>query len=455
VRGELHSSEPVPSTRELARALGISRLPVLNAYAQLLAEGHFQTRPGSGTFVAATIAAPRLDESGNGSDAAPRRMSLSAQALPKFERPSWAEHLGPFQLGQPELQSFPIHIWSRLVSRHSRGVKVSALQYGSPMGLEELRQSIAAYLRASRGVRCDPQQIMIVSGSQQAVDISTRALLDPGSPVWVEDPGYWLVHQVLNAARCTAIPVPVDSEGLNVAAGMKLHHEARAAFVAPSHQYPLGVTMSAARRLQLLDWACQVGSWIIEDDYDSEYRYDSMPIASLQGLDTCARVIYTGSFSKLLFPSLRLGYIVIPSDLVERFAAVRQTMDICPSHSSQAVLAEFIREGHFSRHIRRMRKIYEERRRVLVKEIKRKFPLCQIVGAEAGMHLTLLFGARMPDREIAAKAVHENLWLSALSPSYLGSSPRHGLVLGFGNTRVGQIPSAVLLLKRILSGWEV
>ncbi len=453
-RGDLRGGEPIASTRELARDLRISRLPVLNAYNQLLAEGHFESRAGSGTFVATTIPAHSgPNNSGrNGTTLAPRLISARALALPKFERPSWAEQLGAFQVGQPELKNFPIQLWSRLASRYFRELKVGALQYGHPMGLEELRQALAAYLRTSRGVRCESDQIMIVSGSQQALDISTRVLVDAGAPVWVEEPGYWLVHHVLRAAGCRAIPVPVDSEGLDVSAGMKLHRNARAAYVSPSHQYPLGVTMSATRRFQLLEWASKAGSWIIEDDYDSEYRYDSMPIASLQGLDSNARVIYTGTLSKVLFPSLRLGYIVIPPDLVDRFAAVRQSMDICPSHASQAILAAFIREGHFARHIRRMRKVYEERRELLIEQIERELSAsCTVMGAEAGMHLTLMFRDKLDDRQIAKRAIQRKLWLSSLSLSYIGRAPCHGLVLGFGNTPVKQIPSAILQLNEILS----
>jgi len=453
VRGDLRGGELVPSTRELARELRVSRLPVLNAYSQLLAEGHFESRAGSGTFIAATIPAhgPSRDSHRSRPGAGPRAISLRARALPAFERPFWAESLGAFQVGQPELRNFPVEIWSRLAARYSRSLKVRDLQYGHPLGLEELRQAIATYLRTSRGVRCEAAQIMVVSGSQQALDISVRVLLDAGAPVWVENPGYWLVQHVLTAAGCRLIPVPVDADGLDVAAGIKLHRNARAAFVAPSHQYPLGVTMSATRRFQLLEWASQAGSWIIEDDYDSEYRYGSMPIASLQGLDTSARVIYTGTFSKVLFPSLRLGYIVMPGDLVERFAAVRQAMDICPAHASQAVLAEFIREGHFGRHVRKMRKVYEERRQILVEEIERVLgPRHRMMGAAAGMHVALLFGDRHRDRELTVKAAQKKLWLSALSLSYAGAPVRQGLVLGFGNTPAEQIPAAIGLLKTLL-----
>jgi GntR family transcriptional regulator/MocR family aminotransferase len=316
------------------------------------------------------------------------------------------------------------------------------------MGLPELRETIAVYLRTARGVHCEAGQIMIVSGSQQALDLTTRVIVDPGAAVWVEEPGYWLVHYVLRAVGCRSVPVPVDAEGLNVAAGIRLNRKARAAFVAPSHQYPLGVTMSATRRLQSLEWARRAGAWIVEDDYDSEYRYNSKPIASLQGMDQHNRVIYIGTFSKVMFPALRLGYIVIPPDLVERFAAMRQSMDLCPSHIPQAVMLEFIREGHFARHIRRMRPIYAERREVLVTELARVFgEEAAIIGDEAGMHLALLLPKLRNDQKVAARAAKESLWLSPLSASYVGKSPRHGFVLGFGNTRANQIPAAVLQLK--------
>ena len=232
------------------------------------------------------------------------------------------------------------------------------------MGLKQLHNVIAVYMRTSRAVRCEPQQIMIVSGSQQALDLSVRVLLNSGDPIWMEEPGYWLARHVLTAAGCRIVPVPVDTDGLDVAAGIKLCCSARAALVAPSHQYPLGVTMSAARRLQLLHWARQAGSWIMEDDYDSEYRFESKPIASLQGLDDTSRVIYIGTFSKVLFPSLRVGYLVIPGDLVDHFLGMRHAMDVSPPHLFQAVLADFIAEGHFSRHVRRMRALYGEQQEI-------------------------------------------------------------------------------------------
>jgi GntR family transcriptional regulator / MocR family aminotransferase len=457
IRRELRAGELVPSSRWLARELRVSRLPVLNAYAQLLAEGYFESRVGSGTFVASSLPAQHrsLGAATATIGKASRRISSHATAMPPYQRPVWAGSLGPFQIGQPDLHSFPMDIWSKLIARYSRRVQVKGLQYGDPMGLLELRETIAVYLRTARGVRCEAGQIMIVSGSQQALDLTTRVIVDPGAAVWVEEPGYWLVHYVLRAAGCRAVPVPVDAEGLNVAAGMRLNRKARAVFVAPSHQYPLGVTMSATRRLQLLEWAQRAGAWIVEDDYDSEYRYNSKPIASLQGMDHHDRVIYIGTFSKIMFPALRLGYIVIPPDLVERFAAMRQSMDLCPPHTPQAVMLEFIREGHFARHIRRMRPIYAERREVLVTELARAFGEdAEIIGDEAGMHLTLLLPKLHKDEQLAARAAKESLWLSPLSASYVGRSPRHGFVLGFGNTRANQIPAAVRQLKRLCAAWS-
>ncbi len=455
IRDGLRPGELVPSTRSLARALGISRLPILNAYSKLLAEGYFETRVGAGTFIASSLpgrANARITKYAPSTSRGKRQISNNAASLPPYERPSWAESLGPFQVGQPDLHKFPIEIWLKLVARYSRRIRVKALQYGDAMGLTRLREAIATYVRTSRGVRCGAEQIMIVSGSQQALDLATRVLLDARTAAWVEEPGYWLVHRVLQSAGCRAVPVPVDSNGLIVAAGIKLNRKARAAFVTPSHQYPLGVTMSATRRLELMEWAQKAGAWIIEDDYDSEYRFDGMPIASLQGLDRNARVIYIGTFSKIMFPSLRLGYIIIPPDLVERFAAMRQVLDLCPPHLTQAVMADFIREGHFARHIRRMRPIYAERRRVLMGELERELgDQLQIVGDEAGMHLATFLAGNRNDREIAAKAARQSLCLSSLSSLYLGSASRRGFVLGFGNAKANEISQAVRHLKRLAS----
>ena len=458
LRGDLRPGQRVPSSRELAGELRVSRFPALNAYAQLLAEGYFESRVGAGTFVSVSLpeqqlAAHRPSTSSPVAETPSGARSVARRSLlyPDFKTSPALRGWGAFGVHQPAFDQFPFPIWSSLVARHSRNPHVNAIHHVDPRGSERFRIAIGDYLRTARGVQCDPGQIMIVSGSQQALDITARVLMDPGNPVWVEEPGYRLERAALTAAGCRLVPVPVDNEGIDVAAGIRPSRHARAAFVTPSHHYPLGSTMSASRRLQLLNWAQSSGAWIVEDDYDSEYRYDSQPIASLHGLDVDARVIYIGTFSKVLFPSLRLGYIVIPPDLVERFVAVRHVMDIFPPYLFQEVLADFLVEGHFARHIRRMRHVYGERRSALVDSLREEFTdMLQIHGAQAGMHLAVTLPEGMNDVEIARRAAGERLWLWPLSPSYMGGSPRHGFVLGFGSVPKDHTPRAVRLLRTII-----
>lgn len=455
VKRRLHPRQRVPSTRMLAGEIGVSRMPVLNAYAQLLAEGYFESHVGSGTRVCRSLpdqSVGRLAKSQTSLPQLSGRRSISHRAVrvASANRLPW-HGFGAFGIGQVAFERFPAQIWSSLVTRHCRHMDPRSAHYGELMGLRLLRETIGSYLGTARAVSSDAEQIMIVAGSQQALEITARVLLDRGTPVWMEEPGYSLMRNVLTLTGCRIVPVPVDEEGLDVAAGTRLSRSARAAFVTPSHQYPLGVTTSASRRLQLLHWAQTTGAWIIEDDYDSEYRYDSMPIASLQGLDSHARVIYIGTFSKVLFPSLRMGYVVIPYDLIERFRAVRLAMDIGAPTFHQLVVADFIREGHFARHIRRMRTVYRERRSALVECLRKEFgPDIQIAGAEAGMHLALLMPGLKNDVEIATKAAGQKLWLWPLSPAYAGKKPRQGFILGFGNTPVEEIPRATRKMRNVL-----
>ena len=453
--GNLRPGQQMPSTRALAVELRLSRIPVLTAYAQLLAEGYCETRAGAGTFVCRSLP----QESWNGREAARikpqvfkrRSVSRRGQLLRPYQQQPWLGGLGAFCLGQPAYDEFPYPVWSRLVARYSRHAVAGTLHYGGPMGHEGLRRAIATYLRTSRAVRCEPRQIMIVSGSQQALELTSRLLLDEGDAAWIEEPGYWLTRQVLTAAGCRPVPIPVDSEGLNVAEGRKRCGRARAAYITPSHQFPLGATMTASRRLELLHWAARAGAWIVEDDYDSEYRYDSMPIASLQGLDRNDRVIYIGTFSKTMFPALRLGYLVLPEDLVERFAGIRNAMDLGSPHLYQAVLADFISEGHFARHIRRMRQLYNQRRLALVDSLRKQFGReVEILGAEAGMHLAVTLPGKFRDREVALRAAGEKLWMTPLSSAYSERPAKQGFILGFGGTAVEEIPAAVGRLKTLL-----
>jgi GntR family transcriptional regulator / MocR family aminotransferase len=452
LRGDIRPGQQVPSSRDLATELRVSRFPVLDAYAQLLAEGYFESRTGSGTFVSSSLPVRALQPNPR-SEPSPdsRRLARRAALLPAIQQTPWRDKWGAFGVHQPAIEHFPFERWSRLVARYSRKSGPDVLHNIDALGAWRFREAICAYLRTSRSVRCEPSQIMIVSGSQQALEITARVLLDPGDPVWVEEPIYQLTRAVLVGSGCRLIPVPVDEEGMNVGEGIRQCHDARVAFVTPSHQYPLGSTMSASRRLQLLHWAQTEGSWIVEDDYDSEYRYETMPISSLQGLDSDSRVIYIGTFSKVLFASIRLGYIVIPPDLVERFSAIRFAMDIFPPYLYQEVLAEFMFEGDFARHIRKMRALYDERRHAMLEGIyKHLGGLAEVHGAEAGMHMTITLPDHLRDTEIAIHAANEKLWLWPLSTSYISRPSRQGFVLGFGSTPIEQIQPAIKTLSRVI-----
>ncbi len=294
---------------------------------------------------------------------------------------------------------------------------------------------------------------MVVSGSQQALDITARVLLDPGDCVLVEEPGYQLQRTLLSAAGCRLMQVPVDDQGMDIVRSPQIKG-VKAAFVTPSHHFPIGSTMSATRRLHLLNWAQNAGAWIIEDDYDSEYRFDARPIASLQGLDVNERVIYIGTFSKMLFPSLRVGYIVIPRDLVSLFEAVRFAMDIFPPYLNQEVLADFMKLGHLGQYVRKMRRIYGERRSVLIESIHAEFgDFFEVLGAPAGIHVSVALPAGFNDLDISDRAATEGLFLWPLSRHYAGE-PRHGFVLGFGGICAEQIPAAVKRMRAVVLDGE-
>jgi GntR family transcriptional regulator / MocR family aminotransferase len=452
----LRPLQQIPSTRALASDLGISRIPILEAYSQLLAEGFLESRVGAGTFISSQLAA-QLGAS-QGSNGAPRvgvestrPVSRTSRAL-RLKIEPWAYGQGAFAIGQVATDQFPTDTWVRLVARHSRNVSGASLHFSDPRGSPDLRAAIADYLRTARGVNCDADQVIVVGGSQEALDLSARVLLDPESSVWLEEPGYNLARHALALPGCNLVPVPVDREGLNVALGIKLCPTARAAYVTPSHQFPLGVTMSAARRIQLLNWAQTSGAWIIEDDYDSEYRYGGTPIASLQGLDANARVIYIGTFSKILFPSLRVGYLVVPKDLVDRFMAMRVAMSIYPPYLTQAVLTDFINQGHFSRHIRRTRLLYAERRARLTQCLESEFGSeLSVLEGESGMNLVVMLPEHARDVELSRRAAARGLWLWPLSPYYLGQ-PYKGFVLGFGNVQASEMPAAVRRMSQVLRG---
>src|ERR1700728_1654616 len=414
IDGQMRPGQRVPSTRALAAELKISRIPVLNAYEQLLAEGYFETFVGAGTCVARSIPddaqRPPAEKARRGAQQpegkpGPRPMSRRGLALAQVPPQSWLDNMGAFRVSLPALDHFPVGVWSKLVNRHSRRQPRQLMAYGTAMGHLPFREAIAEYLGTVRAVRCDASQILVTTGSQLGLQLSAQVLLDADDPVWIEEPGYHGARHALMTAGAKLIPVPVDQEGLNIAEGIRRAPKARAVYITPSHQYPLGWTMSATRRMMLLNWATRSGAWIIEDDYDSEYRFGGRPIASLQGLDTDARVIYVGTFSKVMFPALRLGYVVVPKDLVPAFSAARDAADIFSSTLYQAVMTDFIREGHFARHIRKMRMLYLERRTALVEGIQSQMSgKLEVIGAEAGMHLVALLPAGVSDVALSKEA---------------------------------------------------
>jgi GntR family transcriptional regulator/MocR family aminotransferase len=436
--GRLRTGARLPSTRTLAGDLGVSRNTVLAAFGQLLAEGYLEGRVGAGTTVAQTLpeALLRARPEARGSLAPGVRPRLSRRGLAIVgTRPApgrGAPVARPFRPGLPGIDAFPFEVWTRLVARRWRRVPRQLLDYGDPAGFGPLRDAVAAYLRESRAVRGEAEQVIVVSGAQQAVDLAARVLLDPGDAAWVEDPGYPGARGALAAAGARIVPVPVDAEGLDVTAGAARAPDARLVHVTPSHQYPLGVTMSLARRLALLEWASRSGAWVLEDDYDSEYRYAGRPLAALQGLDTAGRVIYAGTFSKVLFPALRLGYLVVPPDLADAFLAARALADRHPPSVTQAALADFIEGGHFARHIRRTRALYAERQAALVRAASRVLEgVLSVRPAESGMHLVGWLPGGVDDRAAAEAALRHGLEAPPLSAYRVRPRPEGGLVLGY------------------------
>lgn len=436
--GRISPGAQIPSSRELARELGVARNTVLNAVEQLIAEGYLQGEHGSGTYVNRTLPddtlrVSRLQVSTAKSTRENYPLSLRSRGLttisallPSAGRPK------PFHPAVPAVDAFPFHLWAKLVQKQWRRNPSDLLGFGEPAGYLPLRRAIAAYVTVARAVRCEAEQVIIVSGAQQALDLASRLVIDPGDPVWIEEPGYPGARAVLLAAGARLVPVPVDEEGLNVQAGISRKASARLAYVTPSHQFPLGFTMTLARRLELITWAHRARAWILEDDYDSEYRYTSRPMPALQGLDPGGRVIYVGTFSKVLFPSLRLGYLVAPAELVDDFIAARTVVSGQPPLIEQAVLTEFITEGHFGRHLRRMRALYEERQAIFLFEAKRRLTdFVDVRASGAGMHAIGLLPRGVDDRAVARVAAAQEVETIPLSGFYRGPEKQSGLMLGF------------------------
>ncbi|HEV8195454.1 MAG TPA: PLP-dependent aminotransferase family protein [Gemmatimonadales bacterium] len=458
LEGRLPAGGGLPSTRALARDLCVSRSTVIQAYEQLRLEGYAQGRVGAATRVAVSLPDRSLRAPAGGFT--PRRAAVhpgraSARALEVTALNTRSPDLmdeapRAFRAGVPAVDIFPVDTWGRLMARRWRMVQAKSLSYGRPFGFLPLRQALTEYLGSARGVRCDPEQVLIVNGSQQGLDLAARVLLDPGDKVWLEDPGYNGARGAFAAAGASGVAVPVDEEGLVVREGRRLAPDARVAFVTPSRQLPLGVALSLARRLELLEWAGGSGSWIFEDDYDSEFRYVGRPLGALHGLDAHGCVIYAGTFSKVTFPSVRLGYLVVPPALVDVFAAVRSFADFSPPWLTQAVMTDFMTGGHFERHIRRMRALYKERQDTLVAQGRRELAgVLDIQPSDAGMTLLAWLPPGVSDVAAAAAAREHRVDVLPLS-SFCGRSIRPGLLLGYAGVREREIKDATVRLAQAL-----
>ncbi|NDV11925.1 PLP-dependent aminotransferase family protein [Crenobacter caeni] len=444
--GRLPHGARLPSSRALAGELGVARGSVSAAYEQLVAEGYLAARHGSGTYVSAPTLISTATEAPT---ANPRGLSARGHALVAASRlPNGLT--GAFAPGVPEIARFPHATWQRLVGQAQRKAGLELFAYRQDGGHPLLREALADYLTLSRGVRCDAAQILIVPGAQAALELTARLLAEPGDTVWVEEPGYGGAHAAFDAAALSMQPKPVDEHGLSPDAAPDLPSP-RLIYLTPSHQYPGGVVMPVTRRLELLETAARHDAWLIEDDYDSEFRYSSAPIPALQGLDKQGRVIYVGTFSKVLYPALRLGYLVLPDALVDPFRRAAARLYREGHYPEQAALARFIGDGHFARHIRAMRELYRQRqallRAVLARELGDALPLS---AGEAGLHLI----ARLPDNfdedALERSAASEGLWLRTWQRHCLTPTGTRALVLGYAGVEDRALAHAATRLARLL-----
>jgi GntR family transcriptional regulator / MocR family aminotransferase len=435
--GTLAEGARLPSARALASQLGVARGTVEAAYGQLAGEGYIQGRGAAGTFIA-PVAVPTA--------------SLPAPT-PRAARPAAPRGTPlPFQMGLPALDVFPRKLWTRLAARQAHALSPSAMVGQDPAGIAPLRQAIARYLAVARGIAVPPEHVIVTAGFQGALGLITRLLDVADRPVWMEEPGYFKASYGLRAAGARIVQVPVDQDGLDIAAGVALAPDARLAIVSPSHQSPLGMALSLPRRLQLLDWAAACGGWIVEDDYDSEFRYVGRPLPPLKSLDRAGRVLYVGTFSKTLFPGLHLGYLVAPPPLTQRLADCAAMLAPLAAADAQATLAAFLAEGHFGRHVRRMRQLYARRRAALAAELEKTFGAERVMLGAGGMQILLRLDDAIDDLAMVEACGAAGLAPSPLSRAYGGPSKRQGLLLSFTNLPPEQAPALVQRLARALSG---
>ncbi|MEO8484535.1 MAG: PLP-dependent aminotransferase family protein [Acidobacteriota bacterium] len=456
LEGSLSSGARLLSSRALADDLRVSRTTTLLAYEQLIAEGYVTARHGSGTFVADTLPDDLQHANTPAERASAIHPSVSKRGEALAALPPAAQRLsGPpraFRIGVPALDRFPRRLWAQLVNRRLRRTTIAELDYGDPAGQWPLRQAIAVHVSAARGTHCTPEQVFIVAGAQRGLELVAQTLLEPGDRAVVEDPGYPGAWSAFARAQARLCPVAVDDEGIDVLAIGRLRGRPRLAYVTPSHQFPLGVAMSLPRRLALLRWARDADAWIVEDDYDSEYRYSARPIPCLHGLASDGRVVYVGSFSKTLFPALRLGFLIVPEDVHARLASIRRAADVHPPAFDQLVVADLIAEGHYERHLRRTRAVCRERLEALQDAVARQRKgALRLRPVHAGLHAVADVADDVDMKRLASSAIAQGIELMPLSAYFTepGVEP-HAIVLGFGAVDVADIRKAVEKLARAI-----
>jgi GntR family transcriptional regulator / MocR family aminotransferase len=443
--GRLKPGVRLPSTREFARRHCVSRRTVVTVFERLALAGYLRTRVGSGTWVKESIPSP--PRPGKGASQTGQMYSGPLTGL-RYPYPA-----RPFRMHEPALHEFPVKVWTRVAGLRMRKLSPSLMAGYNPAGYTSLRAALASYLGSARGVKCATGQIVITSGTQQSLDILSRLLLKNGDPVWLEEPGYFGAAMAFSNAGAKIIPVPVDEQGLCVSTGRKMAARAKCAYVTPGHQFPLGMTMPPQRRLELLAWAAETGAYIIEDDYDSEFRFDSEPVPSLQGSDRNGRVILIGTLNKLLFPTVRLGYAVLPPDLVDSFHRFRFGIDLNGTSLLQAVVSDFITEGHFARHIQKMRKLYNARLAALLEGGQKYLGgLLDISPIRAGLITTGVLRNGMTSQEGEAAACASNVETAGVHRFTLGEIKRPALLLGFAAFDETQIREGLIALAAALEG---
>lgn len=444
--GSLPQGTRLPATRVLAQDLALSRVTVEAAYAQLEAEGYVQRHTGKGSFVAVQAPAVMPVKARTVQALVPQaRLSQRGRGMVDTGGCLEPLQLQAFAAGSPDLRAFPHTLWRQLSNKRLRQTPQTLMRYGDPQGRDDLREAIAQYLVSSRGVRCTAAQVLVLTSSQQALQLMATLLLDPGERVWLENPGYRGARTAFAASGAQLVPLPVDAQGLVPNFTLPAP---RLIYLTPTHQYPTGHTLSLQRRLALVDYARRTGCWLVEDDYDSEFLYDSRPTPSLQGLDNSGRVIYIGTFSKTLFPSLRIAYAVLPQALVQPMVTARSVYDGHVAQLAQAVTADFMTQGHFAAHLRLMRQLYRSRRDVLMELITRHLPWAQPLNSSGGLQLsvTLPPGSEL---QLTRQATARGIATPSLSSLYDGPATLDGWLLGFAALQPAEIEAAIVQMAKL------